>query len=166
MPEKTADTRLISDFDDFLQNVPAFAEFGQEEIAMLEKAMSVEEFPDGYEFIGEDQRGESMFLIIDGEVVATHRRSQIRGRDMIERLGPGDLFGLVALIDHRPTWATYRAKGRVIAASLPTNAFRLLFTADAPLGHHFQSLIAVQLVRDLRACAHALMRVFADKQAS
>ena len=105
--------------------------------------MTVDQYADGYEFIGEARRGESMFLIVEGTVIASHRRSTIRGMDIIERLGPGDLFGLVALIDSRPNWATYRALGPVTAASLPVNAFDLLFTADAPIAHQFQYLIAI-----------------------
>ena len=42
-------------------------------------------------------------------------------------------------------------------ASLPFSAFELLFTANAPIAHHFQYLIAVQLAKDLRACARDLM---------
>lgn len=147
---------LETNFSDFLQTVPALAEFRPEELTIFEQAMVVEQFPDGYEFISEDKRNENMYLVIQGEVIATHKRAKRRGKDIIERLGPGDLFGLVALIDHRPAWATYRAVGEVTAAFLPVNAFALLFTAEAPLAQHFQNLIAVQLVRDLRACAHAL----------
>lgn len=144
-------------FANFLQTVPAFAEFSPQELEVLEQAMVVGEYPDGYEFIGEERRARNMFLIVEGQVIATHRRSKVRGLDVMERLGPGDIFGLVALIDHRPGWATYLAAGPVTAAYLPANAFELLFTANAPLAYRFQSLIATQLVRDLRACASDLM---------
>jgi CRP-like cAMP-binding protein len=148
-----------SRFAEFLQSVPALAEFGPQELDILEQALIVDQYPDGHEFFGEDKRGASLYLIIEGKVIATHRRLQLRGLDIFERLGPGDLFGLVALIDHRPAWATYRAEGIVTAASLPVTAFELLFTADAPIAHHFQNLIAMQLVRDLRRCVRILMNL-------
>lgn len=147
---------MKADFGDFLQSVPALAEFEPAELAILEHAMVVGDYPGGHEFIGEDARAQAMYLIVEGEVVATHRRIKLRGVDVIERLGPGDLFGLVALIDHAHEWATYRAVGPVRAASLPYNAFELLFTANAPIAHHFQDLIALQLARDLRACIQTI----------
>lgn len=148
------------DFAEFLQTVPAFAEFGPDELKILEHAMFVDHYPDGHVFISEDRRNESMYLIIEGQVLATHRRARGRGKEVIERLGPGDLFGLVALIDHRPAWATYHAAGGVTAASLPVSAFELLFTAHSPIAQHFQNLIALQLVRDLHTCVQALTEVF------
>jgi CRP-like cAMP-binding protein len=153
---------MTINFGDFLQSVPTFAEFRPQELAVLEQAMVVDEYPDGYEFIAEDQRDLAVFLIIEGEVVASHRRARLRGIDVYEHLGPGDLFGLVGLIDHRPEWATYRAVGPVTAASLPYNVFDLLFTANAPIAYHFQYLIALQLAHDLRNCARTLAEEFAD----
>lgn len=149
------------DFGAFLQKVPSFAEFRPRELAILEQSMIVDDYPDGHEFIGEDKRAEAIFLVVRGEVVATHRRAKLRGVDLYERLGPGDLFGLVALIDHGREWATYRAEGPVTVASLPFNVFDLLFTANAPIAHHFQGLIASQLAHDLRACAQTLAEEFA-----
>ena len=153
---------MTINFGEFLQRVPTLAEFGPQELAVLEQAMVVDPFPDGYEFIGEDRRGQAVFLIVEGEVVATHRRSRLRGMDVYEHLGPGDLFGLVGLIDHRPEWATYRAVGPVTAAYLPYNVFDLLFTANVPIAYHFQYLTALQLAHDLRNCARTLAEEFAD----
>lgn len=151
------------EFADFLQSVPAFAEFTPAELAVLDQAMAVDHYPDGHQFISEETRGTAIFLIVEGKVIATHRRARLRGVDVIEYLGPGDLFGLVALIDHRREWATYRAVGPVTAASLPYNVFDLLFTANAPIAYHFQGLIAVQLAHDLRACTQTLAKAFAQR---
>ena len=156
----------ITDFTDFLETVPAFAEFDAAELAVLEQAMLVDQYPDEYVFIGEERRGENMFVVVEGEVVATHKRLKMRGIEVIERLGPGDLFGLVELIDHRYTWATYRAVGPVTVASLPAIAFELLFTAHTPIAHHFQGIIALQLARDLRACIHDLVTSFTKDDAT
>ncbi|MDQ2696658.1 MAG: cyclic nucleotide-binding domain-containing protein [Pseudomonadota bacterium] len=149
-----------TDFINFLQTVPTFAEFRPAELAVLNQAMIVDEYPDGHIFVGENRRGGAVYLIVEGKVVATHKRARMRGVDIYEELGPGDLFGLVSLIDHRHEWATYRAVGPVVAASLPYNVFDLLFTANAPIAHHFQNLIALQLAHDLRACAEALAEEF------
>lgn len=151
----------MTHFGEFLQTVPTFAEFQPQELKVLEQAMVVDQYPDGHEFIGEDKRAQAIFLVVEGKVVATHRRSHLRGIDVYEYLGPGDLFGLVALLDHRPEWATYRAAGLVTAAYLPYNVFDLLFTANAPIAYHFQYLTALQLAHDLRKCAQTLTEEFA-----
>ena len=148
------------DLGAFLQTVPSFAEFKPQELMVLEKAMVIDEYADGHEIIGEHKRPDAIYLIIEGEVAATHRRAKLRGVDVYERLGAGDLFGLVALIDHQREWATYRAVGPVTVAYLPYNVFDLLFTANAPIAHHFQGLIAQQLAHDLRACAKILAEEF------
>jgi CRP-like cAMP-binding protein len=157
-------TNLKSDFNDFLQRVPVFAEFGPGELSALERAMTVDRYPDGHVFIGETEPGESLFLIIEGRVIATHKRLNIRGMDVVEHLEPGELFGIISLIDNGPSWATYRAAGAVTAASLPIGAFELLFTAHAPIAHHFQNLIAMQLARDLRTCAKTLREAGSEQQ--
>ena len=146
------------DLVQFLQNIPSFAEFGREELAALDRAMNVESYPSGYLFMGEETRAARMFLILQGEVIATHQHANPQETEIIERLGPGDLFGLVALIDHHPQWASYRAVQPVTAASLPFSAFELLFTAHAPIAHHFQYLIGLQLAKDLRTCANDIMQ--------
>ena len=156
----------VTHFGDFLQSVPGLAEFGSDDLAVLERAMTVTNYREGHQFIGEDRRSSEIYLIVTGEVVATHRRSHRRGLDIYERLGPGDLFGLVAMIDHRPEWATYRAVGPVTAASLPYSAFDLLFTASTPIAYRFQHLIALQLGRDLRACARMAAEGFATKKSA
>lgn len=155
----------IVNFTDFLETVPAFAEFDAAELVVLGQAMVVDYYPDEYVFIGEEQRGENMFVVVEGEVVATHKRLKMRGIEVMERLGPGDLFGLVELIDHHYAWATYRAVGAVTVASLPAAAFELLFTAHTPIAHHFQGLIALQLARDLRVCIQDLVASFAKETA-
>lgn len=148
-------------FADFLQTVPSFRDFESQELAVLEKSLVIGEYPDGHEFIGESTRCEEVYLIVEGEVIATHRRSKLRGAEVIERLGSGDMFGLIALVDHRPCWATYRAVGRVTAASLPANVFDLLYTANTSISYRFQGLIAQQLARDFRACTQGIRNAFA-----
>jgi len=137
-------------FSEFLQTVPQFAEFTQPELEALEKAMTVKRYPDGHVFLQEGERGDSMYLIVEGEVLVTRKHKLERGIDVLERVGPGDIFGLVSLIDNGRRSATCTTAGEVTAASLPYSAFRLLFRANAPIAHHFQYLIARQLAHDAR----------------
>lgn len=155
-------------FSEFLRTVPEFAAFSERELDTLERAMTVREYPNGYEFIKEGTAADALYLIIDGEVAVTHRRSgEERGQLEIKRLQPGEMFGLIALIDHGKREATCRAVGKVEAASLPRPAFELLYDANAPLALHFQRMVAHQLMRDFRALIQLIRNeIFAESSAA
>jgi CRP/FNR family transcriptional regulator, cyclic AMP receptor protein len=137
-------------FSEFLLSVPQFANFTQPELEVLEKAMIVRDYADGHVFMKEGERGDAMYLIIEGEVVVSRKHKLERGVDVLEKMGRGDMFGLISLVDNGRRSATCTAVGKTAVASLPYSAFRLLFRANAPIAHHFQYLIARQLAHDAR----------------
>jgi CRP-like cAMP-binding protein len=143
-------------FSEFLLTVPAFREFSQAELDALEKALVVENYPDGYEFTREGKRADSLHLVIEGKVEATQRRHWDKGVDVIETFGPGDMFGLIALIDHARRSASCTAVGPVKVASLIRSAFMLLYESNAPIALHFQTMVARQLAHDIRTYNQAV----------
>lgn len=151
------------DLGEFLHSLPSFAEFEPQELTVLERAMSVDRYPDGYEFINENKPNDKLFLIVEGRVIATSRRTKLRGLDVFDRLGPGDLFGYVALIDRGLPLATCRTEGPVTVAWLPASAFDLLFRANARIAYRFQKLVALQIVQRVRASVNALDTLFAER---
>jgi CRP/FNR family cyclic AMP-dependent transcriptional regulator len=147
----------MMDISEFLLSNPLFDTFTTSETETLAKAMTTSRYPDGHVFIKEGQRGDACYLVLDGEVSVTRMSRSDRGIERVRTMGAGELFGLIALIDRGKRAATCTAVGEVTAASLPTNAFDLLFQSNAPIAHHFQFVIARQLARDLRAYNHALV---------
>jgi CRP/FNR family cyclic AMP-dependent transcriptional regulator len=146
-------------FLEFLQSVPAFSEMNNDELEALERAMVLRDYAADHEFVREDEPGNDLFLVVEGEVSVSRRKREQHGAVELERLHPGDLFGLMALIDHSARTATCKASGPVRAASLPRSAFDLLYTANSPLAHHFLKIVARQLGRDLRTTTNAIRRV-------
>ena len=142
---------------EFLLSNPLFDSFSRSDTEVLEQAMSTSRYPDGHVFIKEGQRGDACYLILNGKVSVTRASQMDRGIEQIRIMGPGELFGLIALIDHGKRAATCTAVGEVTAASLPPSAFDLLFQYNAPIAHHFQYVIARQLTHDLRAYNEALL---------
>lgn len=57
----------------------------------------------GAEIIAEGQPGHGLYVILRGEVVVTRQHAELA------RLGPGDMFGEIALLQNEPTTATVRA---------------------------------------------------------
>lgn len=140
----------------FLRVHRDFATFPDDERAALERMLTARQYPRGHVFMREGERGEAMYLILDGQVLVTRGRQADGAPRIICALGPGELFGLIALIDRGPRSATCSAMSEVQAAALPAETFAALFAADAPLAHRFQALIARQLASDLRLYNAAL----------
>lgn len=152
------------DLTEFLFSNRLFDVFAEADLEVLAKAMLVEDYPDGHVFIKEGQRGDAMYLILDGQVSVTRLNRHDRTVEHLHTMSQGELFGLLALIDHGKRAASCTAAGKVTAASLPVSAFELLYASDAPIAHHFQYLVARQLAHDLRALNQALLDVLFGRE--
>ena len=129
--------------------LPAFQNFTPACVSVLAGLMKVEQYPAGHRFIEQGQQGGAMYLLMDG-AVEVRWVDEIRGEAEVRELRTGELFGLLSLIDDMPASATCAAKEPVTAAALPRAAFQRLFDTAAPVGHHLQFMVAVQLARDLQ----------------
>lgn len=137
-------TDLASAFSRF----PSMVSFTPEELEALSRAMSVEEHADGHVFIREGdvpRVSDGAWVLLSGEVRVT-RTADAKALEKL--LGPGELFGLIALVDRGERTASCIAKGPVKAAFLGRAAFDHLIRSNASLGWKFQLLVAKQLGRD------------------
>jgi len=135
---------------EFLPTVSLFKEFSEAELMVLSKALSVAEYPADHVFIEEGKHGDCLFLIIEGQIQITRKTAADSGFNILRTIGPGEVFGLIALIDGGPRSATCKAVGSATVASLPQSAFIMLNNSHAQLAYHFQYLVARQLVHDAR----------------
>ena len=146
----------MTTLSDELRRCPHLADLEPQELETLARAMQVCEASDGHVFLREGDKPDGCFVVVSGRVRVTH---VVEDRAVeLASVGPGEIFGLVSLIDHRPRTATCRADGDVRAAWLPESAFTLLHEGSPSLVLHFQSLVARQLARDTRALNEALVR--------
>lgn len=146
------------DLTDFLQTVPEFSGLSPSELDALEMSMNVHDYPDEHVFTKEGKGAHDIYLIIDGSVRVTHKKGIDGGVYELNKLGPGELFGLLALIDHHERAATCRASGPVRVATLPRSAFDLLYQSNAPIAYHFQKIVAHQLMKDFRSLIKAIRK--------
>lgn len=145
------------DITEFLVSSPHFSRFPASELETLGRALVVKHYPDGHVFMKEGKRADAMYLIVSGKVAATRLNRRTRGVEQLHTMTEGEMFGLIALVDHGTRTATCTAVGEVTAASLPVGAFELLYQSDAPIAHHFQYLVARQLAHDMRALNRTLL---------
>ncbi|MEO7111698.1 MAG: Stp1/IreP family PP2C-type Ser/Thr phosphatase [Polyangiaceae bacterium] len=106
---------------DVLAKVPLFARLGERELLRVMQAVEVRSFADGESVITEGDRGDELFIVLDGQVVV------IRGEAEIAHLGQGEHVGEMALIRSVPRSATVKAKGPAdLIAIRRTDFFEIL----------------------------------------
>ena len=150
----------------FMQTVPEFSELTNEDIDMLERVMVVRDHPDGETILCQGHGADDLFLIMEGEIEILHEKQNERGYQLIKTMKPGELLGLHSLITHRPTSVCCITKGKTKLATLPRSAFDLLYQANSALTHHFQRVVARQLVRDYKQVLDVVRKmIFASDEA-
>ena len=86
-----------------LQHVPLFADLDQRELQSLASSFKERIFEAGSTVVGEGPGGVGFFIIDEGEATVT------RDGEELAKLGPGQYFGELALIDEGTRTATITA---------------------------------------------------------
>ena len=146
------------DLTEFLQTDPTFADFSQAELSVLERSLRVDRFPADHVLLKEGHKDSNLFILVEGEIQVSRKRSSGRGIDDLGMLKAGDVFGLQSLIDDYPRYSTCRTTTAVTTASLPRTAFNLLYSSHLSLAEHFQYIVARQMVRQLRQLDQAVVQ--------
>lgn len=101
-----------------LAKVPIFSGCSKRELQIIGRAAKEVRHKEGTVIAREGERGIGLFLILDGEC-----RVSIGGRTK-SKLGPGDFFGEVALLDGGPRTATVTASTPVRLVGITGWVFR------------------------------------------
>jgi serine/threonine protein phosphatase PrpC len=90
---------------DVLANMPLFSRLTERELLRVMQAVEVRTHKDGEVVIREGDKGDELFIVLDGKVVVS------RGGQQLTHLGPGEHVGEMALIRSVPRSATVTAVG-------------------------------------------------------
>lgn len=106
MRNTLSSTRLQTPFKlvESLQKVDVFAGAPEEFFNKLKLCLRLEECPAGHLLMREGQRGDTMYLLREGQLEI------IKDFQVIYTLGPGEIVGEMALLNEEPRSATVRAK--------------------------------------------------------
>lgn len=109
---------------DLIRGVPLFAGTDNAFLERLAGEFNERRFAAGETIAEEGEAGLTLIVIESGEVTVS-----VHGRD-VGRLGPGDAFGEMALIDRSARSATVKADTEVRGYQLPVWSFRPLIESN------------------------------------
>jgi CRP/FNR family transcriptional regulator, cyclic AMP receptor protein len=126
---------------DLLQRVPLFAELKPKELERLSTSFKERIFAEGEDVAteGETGGGGRFFVIESGEAIVS-----VHGEERA-RLGPGDYFGDVAMIDRGERTATIHAASDLKCYSLAFWDFRPIVESDARIAWPLLQTMAKRL---------------------
>jgi pyruvate,water dikinase len=122
-----------------LQRVGLFAEMDRKQARQIARLLKERHYAPGETVIMEGSGGAAFFLIDSGEVIVS-----AKGEERA-RLGPGDCFGELALIDGGPRSATVVASTELVCYGLTFWEFRPLVEANGSIGWKLLEALAKRL---------------------
>jgi len=153
--------------EDTLKWLPSIALFGGLEEPTLKRVvamMGVHHFEPGREVCRQDEAGRSMFLIRSGEVVVC--RGSGDHRIKMVRMGSGEFFGEMTLIDVQKRSATVLVEQPALLYSLSNRDLYRLFQEDPPGYVMILQNLCRELSRRLRATNQRLQSLAEEHEDS
>jgi CRP-like cAMP-binding protein len=124
-----------------LSRVPLFADLPPRDLRRVAALAEETWFNAGRVVVEEGQPGSSFYVILDGEARVTKGPA---GRTL-GRLGPGDHFGEMALLDGQPRSATVIAESSLDTVRIRRAAFRTLLKREPDVGLRIMATLAARV---------------------
>jgi len=124
---------------DLIKGVPLFSQLGRKELSEVASIADEIDLAAGKELTVEGSPGREFFVIIEGD--ATVRQ----GDKEINRLGAGDFFGEIALVEHRPRTASVVAESPIRALVITERSFKALLEGSPEIESKVMSALAARL---------------------
>lgn len=149
LPELTLPERV-----EFLRSIKFFSDLGEDELKLLARACT-EQTLKGAEFLHAGNPQETpAFVLRSGRMAMVEFGPE--GKELIvELVGPGDLFGLIAAVQQFPTQLQARAYQPTDVLLIPRKTFLLLLEAHPQMGLQFARYVSHRL-RDSQVLARAI----------
>jgi CRP/FNR family transcriptional regulator, cyclic AMP receptor protein len=128
---------------ELIKNVPLFSECSRKELAEVAGIADEIDLREGKELTKEGRPGREFFVLVEGTADVK------KGSHRINRLGPGDFFGEIALVTRQPRTATVVATSPVRALIITDRSFRSLLEHSPQIQGKVMSALAARLGPDL-----------------
>jgi CRP-like cAMP-binding protein len=122
-----------------LEEVPLFEGLPKRQLRRVAKLARIRRFAPGSTLVRAGDPGRSFFVLLDGTAKV------VRGGGRSRRLGIGDYFGEMALLDGAPRSASVVADGEVLALTVDRSGFTKLLGAEPALAQTLLRTLAARL---------------------
>ena len=127
---------------ELLKSVPLFEECSKRDLNEIAGIADEIDLRDGKELTKQGGPGREFFVLIEGTADVK------KGTRRVNKLGPGDFFGEIALVTQRPRTATVVATSPVRALVITDRSFRRLLEHQPRIQGKVMSALAARLGPD------------------
>jgi CRP/FNR family cyclic AMP-dependent transcriptional regulator len=127
---------------ELIKRVPLFSECSRKHLNEIAGIADEIDLREGKELTTEGRPGREFFVLIDGTADVK------KGSRRINRMGPGDFFGEIALVTQRPRTATVVATSPIRALIITDRSFRTLLERQPEIQGKVMSALAARLGPD------------------
>jgi CRP/FNR family transcriptional regulator, cyclic AMP receptor protein len=127
---------------ELIKAVPLFSECSRKHLDEIAGIADEIDLREGKELTREGRPGREFFVLVEGEADVK------RGSRRINKLGPGDFFGEIALVTRRPRTATVIATSPVRALVITDRSFRTLLEHQPEIQGKVMTALAARLGPD------------------
>jgi len=124
---------------DRLAKIPLFARCSAKDLRTIARHVEVHTFVPGTNVVCAGERGDAFHVVLSGEATV-HRNGRVA-----RRLGPGDHFGELALLDPAPRAATVRATTALEVGTIGHRTFATLLRDLPAVSGGLLASLAAQL---------------------
>jgi CRP-like cAMP-binding protein len=134
--------------DNFLRDVALFSNLEDKQLTLIKGLLREANYSPGTHIIDEGTIAESVFIIVSGKV----RIHLSFGREQIElaKLGPGEFFGEMSLIDDHAAVATVEAEEPTSVVTLTRADFKALVSSRTEISEKLWESLARNLNAKIR----------------
>lgn len=122
-----------------LAEVPLFRNLSRRHLKRVAALARMRRFAAGTPIVRAGEAGSAFYVLIDGGVRIVTPKGRTR------KLGSGDSFGEMALLDDSPRSASVVAEGDVLAMTISRSAFTKLLRSEPALTHELLRTLTARL---------------------
>lgn len=134
---------------ELLRGIPLFAGLSEERLQALGQVARVCEYPESSEIITEGELPEptndGMYLLINGAVAVRKNATEADNGELLARLGPGEFFGEMALLDGFPRSASVFATAEVLCLILNRDDLHRTLRSDPEIALRMLAVLSQRL---------------------
>ena len=139
VPTSSRRSESAHDWLNALEEVPLFEGLSKRHLRRVAKLAHVRRFAAGSTLVRAGDSGRSFFVLLDGTAKVVRRGARAH------RLGIGDYFGEMALLDGAPRSADVVAESEVLALTIDRSGFSKLLSTEPMLSQSLLRTLAARL---------------------